>query len=134
IRQIEMITPYKVVQEGADTELRGTIVAFTKQPLNYNQFNTPREVETALTVELIWRDLRTGKILSRPPRRPFQAPDPDPQQAILSTPDSILPPGSKPVPLAGLPSLPRTDIAPVGQGDDEVIVDPATRQPPIPVL
>ena len=134
IRQIEMVTPYKVRPEGADTELRGTIVSFTKMPLNYNQFNTPREVETSLVVELIWRDLRTGKILSRPPRRPGQASDVDQRQPILSTPDSLLPPGSKPVPLAGLPSLPRSDIAAAGEGDEEIIIDPLTRVPPIPVV
>jgi hypothetical protein len=134
IRQIEMITPYKVVQEGADTELRGTIISFTKTPLNYNQFNTPREVETSLIVDLIWRDLRTGKILSRPPRRPGQPIDPELRQPVLATPDSILPPGAKPVPIAGVPVLPGADIAASGQGDEEeIIIDPATKKPPIPV-
>jgi hypothetical protein len=135
IRQIEMITPYKVVDEGADTELRGTIIAFTKAVLNYNQFNTPRETETALTVELIWRDLRTGKILSRAPRRPGQPLDPDLREPVLSTPDSILPPGAKPVPIGAVPTVPRADIAASGQGDDEeVLIDPATKKPPIPVV
>jgi hypothetical protein len=134
IRQIEMITPYKVADQGADTELRCTIIGFTKTPLNYNQFNTPREYETTLIVDLIWRDLRTGKILSRAPRRPGQPRDADLRQPVLATPDSILPPGSKPVPIGGVPTLPRSDIAAAGQGDDEeIIIDPATRKPPIPV-
>src|SRR5690348_16731412 len=38
IREIEAKTPYKVVQEGADTELRCIIVSLTKTPLSYNQF------------------------------------------------------------------------------------------------
>jgi hypothetical protein len=135
IREIEAKTPYKVIQDcSADTELRCTIMALTKMPLSYNQFNTPREVETTMTVDLIWRDLRTGKVLSRPPRRPFEAPDADLPQPVLTTPDSTLPPGSKPLPITGLPSLPRSDIAASGQGDDEeVIIDPATKKPPVPI-
>src|SRR5262249_57957678 len=70
VRESELRTPYKVVQEGADTELTGTIIGFTRIPLSYNQFNYPQEQETTLVVELVWRDLRTGEVLTRPARRP----------------------------------------------------------------
>jgi len=136
IRQIEMITPYKVVECNADTELRVTIVNFARTPLNYTQFNTVREYETALTVELIWFDKRTGRILSQPPRRPGQPVELDPRQPILATPDTILPPGAKPLPVAGLPALPRTEFISPAQAEDEdlAIIDPLTRKPPVPVL
>src|SRR3954467_14776796 len=80
VREIELKTPYKVVQdcETADTELRGVIVSFAKVMLNYNPYNEVREAETQLTVQLVWRDLRTGKILSRGPRRFGVSADGDP--------------------------------------------------------
>jgi hypothetical protein len=71
VREIEAKTPYKVVSncEEADTELIGTIINFNKNMLNRNQLNEVREAETTLAVEVIWRNRRTGEILSvpRPP-------------------------------------------------------------------
>jgi hypothetical protein len=66
VRQINLKTPYRVVPcwQDADTELTGTIANATKSILNRNQLNEIREAETALAVELVWRDLRTGEILS----------------------------------------------------------------------
>jgi hypothetical protein len=71
IREIEAKTPYKVAscREQADSELIGTITARNKQLINYNQLGEVREVQTTLTVDLIWRDLRpghAGEILSKP--------------------------------------------------------------------
>ncbi len=68
VRQIELKTPYRVVPcwKDADTELSGTIAGATKSILNRNQLNEIREAETTLVVELVWRDLKTGEILSRP--------------------------------------------------------------------
>ena len=43
--------------------MTGTIVAVRKSLLNRNQLNEVREAENVLTVEIIWKDLRTGKIL-----------------------------------------------------------------------
>ena len=57
VREIELKTPYKVLSCDADTELRGTILSFTKTLLNYTQFNTVREAKRRCAVELIWRDL-----------------------------------------------------------------------------
>ena len=56
--------------QDADTELSGTIVAFTKGTLNVNQLNEVREQETNMVVEVVWRNLRTGEVLSDPTRRP----------------------------------------------------------------
>jgi Lipopolysaccharide-assembly len=68
IREIESKTPYKVVNGNApaDTELSGSIVNFSKNIINRNQLNEIREAETNLAVQIIWKDLRTGEILSRP--------------------------------------------------------------------
>src|SRR5215207_5761989 len=68
IREIEAKTPYKVVsnREGADTELTGNVVALTKNLLIRNQLNEIREAETVLTVGIVWKDLRSGEILSKP--------------------------------------------------------------------
>ena len=76
IREIGLKTPYRVVGGDcdADTELTGTITAFTKVPINRDQLNEVREAETTLTVEVTWRDLRTGEILSQPRTRPDPIP------------------------------------------------------------
>jgi hypothetical protein len=86
IREIEKTIPNcKVVHAGqtADTELLGTIVSVTHGVLNRTPINQVREVETNVAVELIWRDLRTGEILSKPPRRPGQ---PLPPEALSTGP------------------------------------------------
>jgi hypothetical protein len=68
ITAIEQKTPFKVIsdRDRADTELTGTIVAFNKNILNRNQLNEQRETETVLTVAVVWKDLRSGEILSQP--------------------------------------------------------------------
>ena len=78
VRQIGAVTPYHVVSDPntADTELIGSIVGISKNSLNTTQQNTVREGEVVITLDLVWRDLRTGKILSAPRKRrnPNQAP------------------------------------------------------------
>jgi hypothetical protein len=78
IREIEQKTPYKVVSDPcrADTELRGTILAVNKNILNRNQLNEIREGEMVITVNLMWKDLRNGEILSRPRKSPAALPTP----------------------------------------------------------
>jgi hypothetical protein len=90
VREIEAKTPYKVVSDpdAADTELTGTIISFNKNILNRNQLNEVREAETTLGVEVVWRDRRSGEILSRPRRGPGAPP--------ALPPDA--PPGTKPPP------------------------------------
>jgi hypothetical protein len=72
VREIEAKTPYKVTSncDGADSELIGTITTVTKAIVNINPQNEVREAEMTLSVEVIWRDRRTGEVLSRqaPPR------------------------------------------------------------------
>ena len=79
VREIEAKTPYKVAscREQADSELVGTITARNKLLINYNQLGEVREVQSTLTVDLIWRDLRpghAGEILSRPAAGPAGGP------------------------------------------------------------
>jgi hypothetical protein len=83
IREIEQKTPYKVVSPGcdADTELTGTIVRLQKTIINRNQLNEVREAETLLGVELVWTDLRSGEVLSRP--APAVPPPPDGGPAVV---------------------------------------------------
>lgn len=114
VRQIEQKTPYKVVSGNApaDTELRGTIISLNHNVLNRNQLNEIREVETVLTVEVLWRDLRTGEVLSKPSRRPGEPPPPEPPPTPLVIPDGgrigppTAPPGTLEGPPAPLPAVP----------------------------
>jgi hypothetical protein len=82
IREIESKTPYKVVQcrEAADTELLGNIVNKNKGVSNVNQLGETRSADVTLSVELVWRDLRTGAVggvLSQPiPGKPGDPPPP----------------------------------------------------------
>jgi hypothetical protein len=65
IKRIEMHAPYKVVpRERADTVLEGQITNVEAGTLDRDfQTNLPREVQLTVTVDLIWKDLRTGRIL-----------------------------------------------------------------------
>jgi hypothetical protein len=127
VREIQQKTPYRIAQSNADTELLVSIVGFQKNLLNFTPFNTVREAETVLTVEIFWRDLRTGEILTRPARRPGEGVEPDLRQPLLATTaDSILPPGSKPIPAPGVPTSP----APV---DEDLILDPVTKKKALPI-
>jgi len=64
IREIEAKTPYKVVScaDNADTELLGRVVTWRRNLVNQNQLGEIREGEAALGVELVWRDLRPGRV------------------------------------------------------------------------
>jgi hypothetical protein len=76
VEAIERYTPFKVVNcDGpADTELKGTIVMFTRQTTLGNQVNEARQAEVVLLLEVVWMDLRTGEERSRPARRPGEPP------------------------------------------------------------
>jgi hypothetical protein len=78
VRQIGYKTPFKVISDAgrADTELIGKIVSFQKNILNDTQQYTVREGEVVVSVDVVWRDLRDGKIISAPkkPRNPGSAP------------------------------------------------------------
>ncbi len=76
VQQIEQKTPYKVDSGDADTEISGMILSFYQVALNYTQQNEIRVVQTTLTCAVRWKDLRTGKSLSAPARRPVEPPPP----------------------------------------------------------
>lgn len=71
VRQIGQKTPYHICSDRnrADTELIGCIVAITKTLMNITQQNQVREGELDVTLDVVWRDLRDGRILSAPPKR-----------------------------------------------------------------
>ena len=67
INEIESRTPYKVVpRETADTLLEGEIIHIQVRTLSRSPFNAlPQEQLYQLSVNLVWKDLRTGKILAQ---------------------------------------------------------------------
>lgn len=87
VKEINTRTQWKVSsnREAADTELLGVLVRIDKTIMNRTPQNFARELEYAMTCTVVWRDLRTGKVLSN--RRP---------QARVETPvtpfDPSLPP------------------------------------------
>lgn len=68
VKEINARTPWKVSsnREGADTELLGTITGIQKVVMNRTPQNFARELEFVFTCQVVWRDLRTGKVLSNP--------------------------------------------------------------------
>jgi hypothetical protein len=86
-------SPIRVVSDcdRADTELVGSIIMLQKIPQNRNLQNMAREYDLQITVELVWRDLRSGRVLTGT-RAPAQPPVPD---AF----DPSLPPPAPPQPV-----------------------------------
>ncbi len=85
IREIQSKTPFRVVAAdcAADTELTGTITTLNKIAINRTQLNEIREGQTTLAVEIVWRDLRTGEVLSQPrPKSDPDGPPPPPPDAV----------------------------------------------------
>jgi hypothetical protein len=72
VKQIEATTPYKVVpRERADTILEGQIVDVSMGPLSTDRNSAiPTEQMLGVTVDFIWKDLRSGRILVE--RRGFE--------------------------------------------------------------
>lgn len=70
IREIETRSRMKVVsdRERADTELNCTLADIRKNVVNINQQNLTREAEVLVVMNVVWRDLRDGRVLSN--RRP----------------------------------------------------------------
>lgn len=66
-KNIESRTPYRLAPlSRADTELTGTIKTVTESVLsNSFQTNLPQETQITLVVNFTWRDLHSGKVLSR---------------------------------------------------------------------
>lgn len=112
VRQIGQKTPYHVISDlqRADTELIGSIAMMNKNILNVTQQNQVREGELAISVDVVWRDLRDGRILSAPKKRSNQnnaptgtvpgvpQPTPTPFDAQVSQPpDTYATPAPEPV-------------------------------------
>ncbi|MGC8625300.1 MAG: LPS assembly lipoprotein LptE [Phycisphaerae bacterium] len=66
-KNIESRTPYRLAPlNQADTELTGTIEQVQEGVLsNSFQTNLPQETQITLVVNFTWRDLHSGKVLSR---------------------------------------------------------------------
>ena len=86
-------TPIRVVSDPAkaDTELLGTITEVVKPSYSRTLQNFNRDFDTLIVATVVWRDLRTGRVLtgSRGPTFPDKPPPFDP---------SIAPPGDPPPP------------------------------------
>ncbi|MGH7179135.1 MAG: LPS assembly lipoprotein LptE, partial [Tepidisphaeraceae bacterium] len=72
VQQIEAKSPYKVVpKDRADTILEGEITSLRLQDVSDDaQLAIPQEQLYVVTVDFVWKDLRTGRILVE--RRNFQ--------------------------------------------------------------
>jgi Lipopolysaccharide-assembly len=63
-KEIEQKTPYKILKrDSADTTLKGEIKSVRKRVIIQTPEDEPRELETAVAVEVEWRDNRTGALL-----------------------------------------------------------------------
>lgn len=93
VREIGAKTPFKVISdpERADTELLGTVLTIDKWILNRNQQNEIREGDVVVRVEVVWRDLRTGRILSNQ-RQPIALNVPGNPDVPQFDPDLPVPP------------------------------------------
>ena len=87
VREIGKTTTFRVTSdfEKADTELLGNVVSITKGLLNRNQQNQIREAEITVWVDVVWRDLRDGTILSNPRPRPA------PGRTVPNVPNEVPP-------------------------------------------
>jgi Lipopolysaccharide-assembly len=70
VAEIERRTHLKVVECDADLELTGKIMLVQKNVILGSPVNEVRNAEITMGVDVVLKDLRTGKILSKPPRRP----------------------------------------------------------------
>src|SRR5262245_28635272 len=95
-KEIERSSPYKVVssRDRADTELLIAIVSTPKHILNRNQLNEIREGQMDLNVELVWRDVRSCEILSKP--TPTEGMNSEPEQEKPSPPPLLAKPTAPP--------------------------------------
>lgn len=66
IKEIELRTPYKVVSnDAADTRLEGNIVGVKQVSLSRRRDSgLPEEMEMQVIVDFVWRNQRTGKIMT----------------------------------------------------------------------
>ncbi len=67
VKEIELRTPYKSVsREDADTVIEGTVVDVSQNRLSRTSTGgLPQEMEVKVTVDVEWRDRRSGRVLRR---------------------------------------------------------------------
>ncbi len=72
IQRIESATPYKVrARKDADTILEGEIVSVNSDPVGNDRYTAnPQEQLYVITVNFVWKNLRTGEILRQ--RKAFE--------------------------------------------------------------
>ena len=134
IREIGAKTPFRVVDAScdADTELTGTITAVNKNLLTVSQLNEIRHAETVVAVEVVWKDLRSGEILSKPSRRPGEA------VPVAPTPPLVLglEPGAPVAPTAPFAAPAAPGGAPAGPraGAGPAAVAPPVADAPAPAV
>ena len=63
-KQIQLRPPFRVVKGDADTRLSGRVIDLRKSVLGETRQDDPRELQVNLVVEVVWEDLRAGRILS----------------------------------------------------------------------
>ncbi len=116
IREIGRTTRFRVVSnpDRADTELIGVIVSIQKQILNRTRQNMVRDGDLIVTVDVVWRDLRDGTILSAPRKggRPGPAILPG---DVLPVPGPFDPEVPPPAPLPQVPDVIPTRIVASGR-------------------
>ncbi len=93
--------PIKVVSDSnrADTELIGTITLVYKNVPTRNLQALPQETELIISCEVVWRDLRTGNILTNDKVKKRAEPEPpafDPSLQPPPPPDPNPKPADKP--------------------------------------
>lgn len=66
VKEIELRTPYKVVSNAAaDTLLEGTVVGVSQVRLSRRrEGGLPQEMEVQIMVDFVWRNQRTGRIIT----------------------------------------------------------------------
>jgi len=64
-KQIQQRTPFRVVKEDGDTRLTGRIIDMRKSVLGETRNDDPRELQVNIALEVVWEDLRAGKILAQ---------------------------------------------------------------------
>ncbi|HEX4612417.1 MAG TPA: LPS assembly lipoprotein LptE [Urbifossiella sp.] len=98
VREISTKTSFKVISDPdrADTELQANVVGISKNVLNRDQQNLIREGEVVLTVDVLWRDLRSGEILST--QKKGRSPGPAGVPAIQTDPPPVFDPTNPPPP------------------------------------
>jgi hypothetical protein len=66
LNQIKERTPFRIAQnDSADTKLTMKIRSIRKTVLGTTVNNDPRELQVQFAVDVIWEDLRTGRVLAQ---------------------------------------------------------------------